>query len=302
MKKSRSIEKVLINKKVLDEKAPIQVGIVGNIDSVTNWLAKRVVKPFDPSRIKGSFEFHREDERTEMNAEEVAEQLTETEEENNGISREKKKALLNGLGVLVGKMEQSLEYDSGNMVDQKYSHVLIDRDEMSILLVLNETNPYEIGEVKGKLSMHSDFMKWKINQPGSDWDHDVLGEFIKMNRNAFTDRDTAMRLSTELKQLQVNVDKQIEKNNDRRGNYKAIAIQQVKSMSIPDRFEINVPIFKGQAKSKIEVEIYIDANTYRITLVSPDANDIIASVRDNIIDEQKSLIQSLAPDIVIIEQ
>jgi len=209
---------------------------------------------------------------------------------------------LNWLQKRVVNVTMNENSNSTHIVLQLESHLLIDRNNLSIMLVLNETNPLLKGYILGKLEKHPDFLKWNINNPSSDWDHDSLSEFIKMNRSFFTDRNEAMKLSTALKELKVKVDKELEKYDDKKGNYRNIAVQTVKEMSIPAEFSINVPIFKGQNKVSIAIEIYINPNNYRITLVSPDANDVVSDVRDSIINDQKSLIADLAPDIVIIEQ
>lgn len=111
-----------------------------------------------------------------------------------------------------------------------------------------------------------------------------------------------MRLSTELKGLKVKVDKELEKYSDNKGNYRALAVQTVKEMSIPAEFKINVPVFKGQPKIELGVEIYINPNSFRISLVSPEANDEISRVRDEIIDTEVKKITGIAPEIVIIEK
>jgi hypothetical protein len=190
---------------------------------------------------------------------------------------------------------------SDHDIIQNQAHILVNRDKMSITLIVHEIDPFLKGSISGKLVEHPDFEKWQINT-GEDWDHETLSEFIKMNRSCFVSKDAAMKLSTGLKNLKVNVEKELEKENDNRGNYKAIAVQKVKDMSIPDKFALTVPIFKGQDKVHFEVEIYVNPHNYRISLVSPEANDAVSDVRDNIIDEQKEKIIEIAPNLVIIEQ
>ena len=188
-----------------------------------------------------------------------------------------------------------------NNVEQLASHIVINRDLKEIKLVFNETDPLYQGEVAGKLEEHPDFKKWKINT-GESWNHEELSEFIKMNRNCFKSKQDAMKLSGELKTLKVKVDKEVEASNDNRGNVRAMLAQNVVESSIPKTFKLVVPVFKGQSIQEFEIEIYVNPNNFQVTLVSPDASDIIAEVRDTIFDEQKKRITEVAPLIVIIEQ
>jgi hypothetical protein len=185
---------------------------------------------------------------------------------------------------------------------EESAHVLIDRDKMRIILIFDRTPGYFFQDmIEGLLEYHPDFRKWGINE-GEEWDNDKLAEFIKMNRSCFKSKSEAMTLSSELKNLKVKVDKQIEANNDNRGSVKVMAAQNVIESSIPKSFKLNVSIFKGQPKQEFEVEVYVNPNNFHVTLVSPDANDLIEEVRDNIIDKQKEIIKAIAPAIPIIEQ
>ena len=69
----------------------------------------------------------------------------------------------------------------------------------------------------------------------------------------------------------------------------------------PPSFDLCIPIFKGQPKVKFTVEIDIDPDTLQATLVSPDAQDMIAETRDSVMDNVLTQIQAICPEIPIIE-
>lgn len=185
---------------------------------------------------------------------------------------------------------------------QENGYAVINRDKMSIALAFDMTPEYHYQDmVTGQLTYHPDFKKWGINE-GRNWDNDELAEFIKMNRSCFKSKSDAMKLSGELKNLKIKVDKEVEANTDNRGNVKVLAAQTVIESSIPKSFWLNVPVFKGQGKQEFEVEVYVNPNNFQVTLVSPDANDIKDAVRDSIIDEEIGKIEHIAPNIAIIEQ
>jgi hypothetical protein len=180
------------------------------------------------------------------------------------------------------------------------AHILVNRNDMRIKLTIDENNHYQ-DSITGGLDIHPDFKKWNINT-GEGWTTKQLSEFVKMNRSCFESKDIAMKLSNELQNIKIKVEKEAEKSDNNRGDYKAMIAQKVIESNIPDRFILNVPIFKGQKPSRFEVEIYISPESYSCSFVSPEVNDIIHNVRDSIIDEQLAKIDALMPQLVVIEQ
>lgn len=185
-------------------------------------------------------------------------------------------------------------------ISQKSCHIVVNRNDMRIMLVVNENDHYQ-DRITGGLELHGDFKKWQINT-GESWTPKQLSEFIKMNRSCFADKETAMKLSKELQEIKVKSDKEIEKSDNNRGDYKVMIAQKIIKSNIPEKFNLEVPIFKGVEKKTFEVEIYISPDTFSCSLISPDVNDIVHAYRDSIIDQQLVVIGSETPDIVIIEQ
>lgn len=204
--------------------------------------------------------------------------------------------------------------DIGGIIDSPYkwlekrpevnnkgaAHILIDRKKMSITLIDDQHDPYSQDMICGKLEYHPDYKKWLINT-GESWNHKSLSEFIKMNRSCFSDKQVAMKLSSDLRDLKVKADKEVEMSNDNRGNVKAMAVQKIVENSLPKTFSLVVPVFKGTDKKEFEVELYVNPDTFQVTLVSPDANDIRDAIRDSVIDQEIKKIEGIAPTIPIIE-
>lgn len=198
------------------------------------------------------------------------------------------------------KRKPSDKPEVGNLINELTSHVIINREDMVISLTFNESNPYGVDTVTGKLENHPDFLKWKINT-GEGWSHQQLAEFCKMNRSSFSDPNLAMTLFKELKDIRIKTEKELENSNDNKGSQRVLLSQKVISSNIPGLFVLNVPVFKGQEKKTFEVEVYVDPSSFMVTLVSPSANDIVSAFVDSIIDEQKKAIQEICEQIVIIE-
>lgn len=103
-----------------------------------------------------------------------------------------------------------------------------------------------------------------------------------------------------MRNFKATVTKDIETNDDKKGNRMAY-VRQVIEGNQPPSFDLCIPIFKGQPKQKFTVEIDIDPDTLQATLVSPDAQDLIAEQRDKLMDDVLAGIKDLCPDIPIIE-
>lgn len=183
-------------------------------------------------------------------------------------------------------------------IDQLKCYLIVDKSEGYLKLVIDEKNHYR-DAVRGDLIVNPDYKKFEINT-GEGRNTFALADFIKMNRFFFEDKNVAMKLVSELKNFEATVNKQIELSDNDRGN-KRILQNQIVDSNIPEAFEINLPLFKGQPAEKIKVEINIDARDFSCILISPDANDLMQEVRETILDEQLDVIKELAPNLVIFE-
>jgi hypothetical protein len=201
---------------------------------------------------------------------------------------------------VVGTIETPLRWLKKRAGTLKISDcsIQVDREAGDITLTINEKSQY-FDEITGKLELHPDFIKFGINTGEQRTPHD-LAELFKMNRSCFKDKDTAMKLVKELRTFKAKVDKELESVKDDRANYSMKKIQAVET-NIPELFILVVPIFKGQPKETIEVEINIDADKLTCSLISPAANDYIAEFKERIIEEQIKAIGALVPELVIIE-
>lgn len=160
-------------------------------------------------------------------------------------------------------------------IDQHKAHVLVDRDSMSICLVINEDDPYKDGFVRGKIAVCDIVTKFGINT-GKKWNPEQLGQFLKMNRSLF-----------------------VSKNGNR--NY---AFRQAVESNIPKKFSLRIPVFKGCQPVEVEVETYasIDGTDVTIVLQSAGVNDIMEEARNSAIDNVIEEIKNYGPEIAIIEQ
>lgn len=167
---------------------------------------------------------------------------------------------------------------------------------MRLIYMQSERNPYAIN---ASIVINPDLEQFEINK-GKKYSPFALADFIKMNRHLFESKSVAMELVSVLKNIKASVNKAIESNRDDRGNRRAL-IDQVVQTNIPETFNIELPIFKGQAEEIIPVEIVLDEDL-ECMLVSPDLKEMIAIHSENLIGAELDKIRILHPQLRIYQQ
>lgn len=185
---------------------------------------------------------------------------------------------------------------------QERSHIIVNREEVSIELVINEDDEYTRGSVKGKLQLHPKFGEFGINA-NKIWSPEELGLFFKMNRSFFADKTENMKLVTALMNYEGKVNQQVRQGIDAKGN-RTDNFSQVVQSNLPEYFKLRIPIFKGRPAEDLEVETFASVNgrDIRFVLLSPGAEETLESIRDVTIDEELDAIKEIAPNIAIIEE
>ncbi|GAA6255183.1 hypothetical protein F070042J6_10350 [Bacteroides sp. f07] len=186
------------------------------------------------------------------------------------------------------------------LINQKASNIIVNRDVMGIALTVDETNYYQ-SDIRGELKTSKEMMEFGINTE-KKWEPIKLSKFIKMHRAFFTDKSQNMMLVSTLKNFKAKVNQDIERSKEENGS-KVDNYSQVVDSNLPKSFKLNIPLFKGFVNEEIEVEIYadVDGRDVSLSLVSAGANEAIEEYKNKVIDEQLDAIRQIAPDIVIIE-
>lgn len=186
------------------------------------------------------------------------------------------------------------------LINQKASNIIVNRDVMGIALTVDETNYYQ-SDIRGELETSKEMMEFGINTE-KKWEPIKLSKFLKMHRAFFTDKSQNMMLVSTLKNFKAKVNQDIERSKEENGS-KVDNYSQVVDSNLPKSFKLNIPLFKGFACEEIEIEIYadVDGRDVSLSLVSAGANEAIEEYKNKVIDEQLEQIRQIAPDIVIIE-
>ena len=206
---------------------------------------------------------------------------------------------------LTGTIEAPLNWLEKRVgdIDQHKAHVVVNRDKLQIMLVINEDDPYTNGKIVGELKYSEIFLKLGINSD-KQWQPEVLSRFLKLNRSLFLDKTENMKVVTALKQIETKVEQAVSRERQENGNVGLSFKQQVANSNIPERFTLKIPVFSGGNYTEVAVETFvtIDGAQISIALQSAAANDVIEYSKDITIGDVVAKISEIAPEIAIIEQ
>lgn len=187
-------------------------------------------------------------------------------------------------------------------IDQLTSNIKVDRENMTITLTVNERDYYTKSKIMGTVAFTDTYRNFGINDGSVGWLPAKLGQFLRLNRGVFEDRQECMMLVSKLKNFTAKAKAEIQKQRDPSGSTADVYRQEVES-NLPKSFTVKLAIFKGNAKEAIEVEFdhYLKDGEVFLQLVSPGANELTESYRDQCIDDVLDKIREIAPEIAILE-
>ena len=180
------------------------------------------------------------------------------------------------------------------------THILVDRDNLMMTLVVNETDKREKKTVVGTIQLSRQYTAFGVNK--KLWESTDLGNFFRINRSYFEKKETNMSLVSLLKRFTAKVNTEVEREEKDNGSVTDV-YRKVVDSNLPEAFAVKIPIFKGTQPEVFSIEIiaHVEGKHAVLELISPDAEAIVEEVRDKLIDEQIEKIKELAPEIPIIE-
>ena len=187
-----------------------------------------------------------------------------------------------------------------SQVDHCRTHILVDRDNLQMTLVVNETDKRDKKTVVGTIQLSRQYTAFGVNK--KLWESTDLGNFFRINRSYFEKKETNMSLVSLLKRFTAKVNTEVEREEKDNGSVTDV-YRKVVDSNLPEAFAVKIPIFKGSQPEVFTIEIiaHVEGKHAVLELISPDAEAIVEEVRDKLIDEQIEKIKELAPEIPIIE-
>lgn len=172
----------------------------------------------------------------------------------------------------------------------------IDKRAMELRYGVTQRHSYQINSA---IELNPDLQQFGINS-GNSYTTFELADFIKMNRHYFESKPVAMQLVSELKNFKAKVDKEVENSSNDRGNRRML-LNQVIDSNIPESFVLELPVFKGQPKARVIVEININ-DDFTCALISPDLKEFILLESETLINQQLDLIKEMHPQLRIYQK
>ena len=108
------------------------------------------------------------------------------------------------------------------------ANVLVNRESMTITLTVNEDDEYTKGVLKGTVELSDVFKKFNING-NTGWNPNKLGQFLRLNRGVFADKEQCMVLVTKLKNFTAKAKAEIQKQRDPSGSMAEVYRTEVES-------------------------------------------------------------------------
>ena len=209
-------------------------------------------------------------------------------------------------GLSIGAVQEYLAKSGATEEEIKNSYVLYSYENLFLRLVFSNRGRYAGGDAhgdqfSGELKIHPDLEAWGINK-AKGYSNMSLSDHIKMNRHYFEDKDVAMKLVAELRNIKVKVDKDAEHADNRRGDVRILAAQRIIESNIPAEFKIKLPVFVGEHPRVFNVEVEINPHDFGCTLISPDLKEIIDLHSREIIDAELKAIRELYPQLRIYQK
>jgi hypothetical protein len=176
-------------------------------------------------------------------------------------------------------------------------HLLVDRYEEKIILVVDEREPNFETKITGALRRNKDLEEFEINTDKM-WSTGELSKFLRLRRGLFADPEECTKMADKLANFTAKFTKEMEVADDRAGNTLLNVVTKLEN-SIPLTFKLNVPVFIGTKKSTFRVDVIVDATNSQLSffLESTELKEQETAIRDTVIDEEVAKFS----DIVCIE-
>lgn len=170
------------------------------------------------------------------------------------------------------------------------THILVCYERMQITLVTDEKSHYA-QTVTGQLNVSKEYQEFFVQNPFTAKD---LAKHLRKYRYLFLDQQTAMALISELSMFKGKANVEVEDSNDKKGN-KRNAIQVAAETTVPLQFDVELPLFAGEASQRLRVEVEVDVrggSMFEFTIFAPDAYPIMQTTAREILDREATIFKA----------
>lgn len=170
--------------------------------------------------------------------------------------------------------------------DRENAIALVDYEKGTVVLKLNPSDPFGT-EITSKVQLAPEFEAFHINQ-NKMWSRVELVQFLKFQKRWFAQPEQHEALLTAYMKLQIEVNTNINQGHDDRGNRDIQLKKAVKSQNIPEKFRLNIPLFKGMESRSFWVDICLDTSESNVKFwfESVEADEMIQIERKKLLDKE----------------
>lgn len=165
-------------------------------------------------------------------------------------------------------------------------HVIVDRNNRTITFV-QEDRSYWKNTITGTLGFSKIFKEFDINGTTPRRPQE-LAKLLKRYLFLFSDRETAMKLISDLMNFKGSIKADVEDSKDTRGNRKNSVTVAVET-NVPVSFLLQLSVFDGRPKAAFPVEIVIEAQNNQAVdcyLQSTNIYEFIEEETTSILEEE----------------
>ena len=183
------------------------------------------------------------------------------------------------------------------------SYCIADTETGKLKLVVNEQDPFGNYEIKGEIKQSDVFKEIGINTT-KRYNPINLANKFRLMRSYFVSHEAHATLCANLKNIKTKVNANVEAKVSDNGDRRLLFEQEVDS-NMPESFEMNLPIIKGEKKQKVLVNVIltsagipeVDGGDIKCFLVSEDAQDFLIERTESLIEKEVKLIEK---DVLVI--
>jgi hypothetical protein len=161
-------------------------------------------------------------------------------------------------------------------------HLIIDKDERSIVLVVDDKSGISTDRITGVLTTDERLAEWSINSSKAWTVRDFI-KFIRPRKFMFAQGDQQIALIKELLEWHVKIEKEVKEFSDNRGNSLSSLETRVTQIKLMDSFQLNLAVFTGFTRKIFTVNIGVEATSNGVVLNL--FSDDLATLTFELIDE-----------------
>ncbi len=185
----------------------------------------------------------------------------------------------------IGTVSEFLQ-KRGSLFDPNKCNICVDLRVKCIVFNGNDQN--DNGEFKtvvaSKLNVTDDYCGIEINTD-REFEALELARFLRKRKNMFVDSEQYVKVWSALSSFQAEVQRQITKSDDRTGNAANVIKQQVTS-NLPKVFTLSLQVFENAPELIIDVEIDVEPNSLRCSMISFDLQEKIKTQALELIESE----------------